>query len=131
TPVPGWGYQRPWGILEAAGIITPEPVSRRPRVTRSTQGTDDRNPDRILLRAVWHALHLRDRRGQAKPAWRHRHAEPRPAPFRQRFGHLPGRGHGGRALREGAALDDARARGLPSDLQLLPELPAVHLWRLL
>ena len=60
-----------------------------------------------------------------------RHARARVPALRHRPGLVPRRGVRRRPLRAGAALDDPRPRGVPPDVQLLPELPPVHVRRLL
>src|SRR2546426_3455069 len=112
------GYQRPWGACWDA------PVSSRPNraggggVSTRPRGADDRDPDRIILRTMWHALHVRDHRGQAWTARCHRDVRPRLAALRQRLRRIARGSIRGGPLRAGAALDIPRPRRLPSDVQL-------------
>ena len=104
----------------ASGV--PRPVHR---------GHHDGDPHRVVLRTVRHSIHLRVG-GAAQVADRPR-ARRLEGPAQLRHAgreHLLG-GDGGRPQRGGAERDVAPARRVPQDVQLLPDLPAVHLRQLL
>ena len=125
------GYLGSGGALRAwlYSWTCPAGLDRAP--VMSAREPDDGNPHRVVLRTVRYSLHLRIERS-AEVAGRSR---PNGRQGRQELRHV-GRsvvlgGHGRRARGGGAGGDRPPARRVPQDLQLLPDVPPVHVWRLL
>ena len=87
--------------------------------------------DRILLRTVWHALHVRVGGAPRRPPQGHQGHVARPQELRHVGRHVHGRGDGRRPERDGPRGDLPAAGRVPQDLQLLHELPPVHVRQLL
>ena len=110
--------------------LAPLSGARARTVRALPRGPDDRNPDRIVLRAMRHPLHLRIR-GQAYPPQGREGALAWTQELRPRRQDVDRGGDGGGAERCGPGSIVAPARRLPQDLQLLHVVPAVHVPQLL
>ena len=97
----------------------------------STREPDGRDPDRILLRALRHAIYVPGR-GAAPPGHRaNSDAHARREELRRKRQRVVRRGDGSRAGRRGANRLRPTAGRLPRDVQLLHGLSPIHLPELL
>ena len=102
-----------------------------PRASNTRRGSDAGDPHRVLLRTVWHPLHVRIERLAREAAARPQDTRQRPAQLRPVGRLVDGRGDGRGAERGGTGRHVAPARCVPQHLQLLHVVPPVHVRELL
>ena len=102
-----------------------------PRALNTRRGSDAGDPHRVLLRTVWHPLHVRIERFAREAAARPQDTRQGPAQLRPVGRLVDGRGDGRGAQRGGAGRHVAPARRVPQHLQLLHVVPPVHVRELL
>ena len=123
---PAEGRESPCGILSAL-------FERCARSTRPahTRGPDAGDPYRIILRTVWHPLHVRIGCTSGRPPQGDQGRVARSQELRHVGRHVHGRGVRGGAQRDRPRGHVAAAGRLPQDLQLLHVVPPVHVRQLL
>ena len=95
------------------------------------RGPDGRSPDQILLRTVWHALHVRVSAAAREAPQGRQGPVARPEELRPVRRLVARRGDGRRPQRHRSRDHRAAAGRLPPDVQLLHDVPAVHVRELL
>ena len=100
---------------------------------RGTPGHDAQDPDRVLLRTLRHALHVRIRRARESQAghWSLQDHGEGSEELRHERRDVARRGDGRRPERRRARAHRPPARRLPRDVQLLHDVPPVHVRQLL
>ena len=113
------------------GLYTLGPVRRAPESCPVHRGHHDGDPHRVVLRTVRHPLHVRDGGPKAVAVRACPRGDQGPSQLRHAGREHVLRGDGRRPQRPGAERHRPPARRLPQDLQLLHDLPPVHVRQLL